>query len=98
MFTSSNLLIKFVTAAALVSGAVAFTAYVLIGDGNISSDDINTIFDQALQENPELVTTLCEENLNESAAVQAFLQNNSDFQDKSAKSADLSACDRGFVK
>ena len=78
MFTSSNLLVKFVAAAALVSGAVAFTAYVLIGDGNISSDDINTIFDQALQENPELVTTLCEENLNESAAVQAFLQNNSD--------------------
>jgi len=78
MFTSSNLLIKFVAAAALVSGAVAFTAYVSIGDGNISSDDINTIFDQALQEDPELVTTLCEENLNESAAVQAFLQNNSD--------------------
>ena len=78
MFTSSNLLIKFVAAAALVSGAVAFTAYVLIGDGNISSDDINKIFDQALQEDPELVTTLCEENLNESAAVQAFLQNNSD--------------------
>ena len=77
MFTSSNLLVKFVAAAALVSGAVAFTAYVLIGDGNISSDDINTIFDQALQENPELVTTLCEENLNESA-IQAFLQNNSD--------------------
>ena len=78
MFTSSNLLFKFVAAAALVSGAVAFTAYFLIGDGNISSDDINTIFDQALRENPELVTTLCEENLNESAAVQAFLQNNSD--------------------
>ena len=78
MFTSSNLLIKFVAAAALVSGAVAFTAYVLIGDGNISSDDINTIFDQALQEDPELVTTLCEENLNEPAVVQAFLQDNSD--------------------
>ena len=78
MFTSSNLLVKFVAAAALVSGAVAFTAYVLIGDGNISSDDINTIFDQALQENPELVTTLCEENLNEPAVVQAFLQDNSD--------------------
>ncbi len=78
MFTSSNLLVKFVAAAALVSGAVAFTAYVLIGDGNISSDDINTIFDQALQEDPELVTTLCEENLNEPAAVQAFLQNNGD--------------------
>ena len=78
MFASSNLLVKFVAAAALVSGAVAFTAYVLIGDGNISSDDINTIFDQALQENPELVTTLCEENLNESAVVQAFLQDNSD--------------------
>tara|TARA_Y100000996_G_scaffold354626_1_gene294885 strand:+ start:96 stop:824 length:729 start_codon:yes stop_codon:yes gene_type:complete len=78
MFTSSNLLVKFVAAAALVSGAVAFTAYVLIGDGNISSDDINTIFDKALQENPELVTTLCEENLNESAVVQAFLQDNSD--------------------
>ena len=78
MFTSSNLLVKLVAAAALVSGAVAFTAYVLIGDGNISSDDINTIFDQALQENPELVTTLCEENLNESAVVQAFLQDNSD--------------------
>ena len=78
MFTSSNLLVKIVAAAALVSGAVAFTAYVLIGDGNISSDDINTIFDQALQENPELVTTLCEENLNKPAVVQAFLQDNSD--------------------
>ena len=78
MFTGSNLLIKFVTAAALVSGAVAYTAYFLIGDGNISSDDINKIFDQALQDNPELVTTLCEENRNESAEVQAFLENNSD--------------------
>lgn len=77
MFTSSNLLIKFVTAAALVSG-VAYTVYVSISDGNISSDEINTIFDQALQKDPELVTTFCEENLNESAAVQAFLQNNSD--------------------
>ena len=78
MFTSSNLLIKFVTAAALISGTVAYIAYVSIGDGNISSDDINTIFDQALQDNPELVTTLCEENRNESAEVQAFLENNSD--------------------
>ena len=78
MFTGSNLLIKFVTAAALVSGAVAYTAYFLIGDGNISSDDINKIFDKALEEDREIVTTLCEENLNESAAVQAFLENNSD--------------------
>jgi hypothetical protein len=62
----------------LVSGAVAYTAYVSIGDGNISSDYINTIFDQKLQEDPELVTTLCEENLNESADIQAFLENNSD--------------------
>ena len=62
----------------MVSGAVAYAAYFLIGDGNISSNDINKIFDQALQDDPELVTTLCEENLNESAAVQAFLQNNSD--------------------
>ena len=77
MFTSSNLLIKFGVAAALVSG-VAYTVYVSISDGNISSDEINTIFDQALQKDPELVTTFCEENLNESAAVQAFLQNNSD--------------------
>ena len=77
MFTGSNLLIKFLTAA-LVSGAVAYTAYVSIGDGNISSDYINTILDQKLQEDPELVTTLCEENLNESAVVQAFLQDNSD--------------------
>ena len=77
MFTSSNLLIKFVVAAALVSG-VAYTVYVSISDGNISSDEINTIFDQALQKDPELVTTFCEENLNESPAVQAFLQNNSD--------------------
>ena len=77
MFTSSNLLIKFVVAAALVSG-VAYTVYVSISDGNISSDEINTIFDQALQKDTELVTTFCEENLNESAAVQAFLQNNSD--------------------
>ena len=78
MFTSSNLLIKFVAAAALISGTVAYIAYVSIGDGNISSDEINKIFDQALQDNPELVTTLCEENRNESAAVQAFLENNSD--------------------
>ncbi len=78
MFTSSNLLIKFVTAAAFISGTVAYIAYVSIGDGNISSDEINTIFDQALQDNPELVTTLCEENLNEPAVVQAFLQDNSD--------------------
>ena len=35
MFTSSNLLFKFVAAAVVVSGAVAY--YVLIGDGNISS-------------------------------------------------------------
>ena len=77
MFTSSNLLIKFVVAAALVSG-VAYTVYVSISDRNISSDEINTIFDQALQKDPELVTTFCEENLNESPAVQAFLQNNSD--------------------
>ena len=76
-FTSSNLLIKSVAAAALVSG-VAYTVYVSISDGNISSDEINTIFDQALQDNPELVTTLCEENLNETAVVQAFLQDNSD--------------------
>ena len=76
-FTSSNLLIKSVAAAALVSG-VAYTVYVSISDGNISSDEINTIFDQALQDNPELVTTLCEENLNEPAVVQAFLQDNSD--------------------
>ena len=78
MFTSSNLLIKFVTAAALISGTVAYIAYVSIGDGNISSDEINTIFDQALQDNHELVTTLCEENLNEHPVVQAFLQDNSD--------------------
>jgi hypothetical protein len=75
-FTSSNLLIKSVAAAALVSG-VAYTVYVSISDGNISSDEINTIFDQALREDPESVATLCEENLNESA-IQAFLQNNSD--------------------
>ena len=77
MFTSSNLLIKFVTAAALISGTVAYIVYVSISDGNISSDEINTIFDQALREDPESVATLCEENLNESA-IQAFLQNNSD--------------------
>ena len=75
-FTSSNLLIKSVAAAALVSG-VAYTVYVSISDGNISSDEIYTIFDQALREDPESVATLCEENLNESA-IQAFLQNNSD--------------------
>ena len=76
-FTSSNLLIKSVAAAALVSG-VAYTVYVSISDGNISSDEINTIFDQALREDPESVATLCEENLNEPAVVQAFLQDNSD--------------------
>lgn len=75
-FTSSNLLIMSVAVAALVSG-VAYTVYVSISDGNISSDEINTIFDQALREDPESVATLCEENLNESA-IQAFLQNNSD--------------------
>ena len=76
-FTSSNLLIKSVAAAALVSG-VAYTVYVSISDGNISSDEINTIFDQALREDPESVATLCEENLNEPPVVQAFLQDNSD--------------------
>ena len=76
-FTSSNLLIKSVAAAALVSG-VAYTVYVSISDGNISSDEINTIFDQALREDPYSVATLCEENLNEPAVVQAFLQDNSD--------------------
>mgnify|MGYP000154351532 CR=1 FL=1 len=40
---------------------------------SISSDDINKIFDEALQENPELVTKLCEENLNETTAAQEFL-------------------------
>src|SRR5210317_1392615 len=64
-------------AAALLSG-VAITAFVLISDGDISSDDINKIFDEALQENPGLVTNLCEENLNETTAAQEFLQNISD--------------------
>ena len=77
MFTSSNLLIKSVTAAALVSG-VAITAFVLISDGDISSEDINEIFDEALQKNTELVTELCKENLNETTEAQEFLENISD--------------------
>ena len=77
---NSSFNISFITklvAAAVVSG-VALTALGLIGDGDISSDDINKIFDEALQENPELVTKLCEENLNETTAAQEFLQNISD--------------------
>ena len=80
MINNSSFNISFITklvAAALVSG-VALTAFGLIGDGDISSDDINKIFDEALQENPELVTKLCEENLNETTAAQEFLQNISD--------------------
>ena len=61
-------------AAALVSG-VAITAFVLISDGDISSDDINEIFDEALEENTELVTKLCKENLNETTEAQEFLEN-----------------------
>ena len=64
-------------AAALVSG-VAITALVLINDGDISSDDINEIFDEALEENTELVTKLCKENLNETTGAQEFLANISD--------------------
>lgn len=80
MMNNSSFNISFITklvAAAVVSG-VALTALGLIGDGDISSDDINKIFDEALQENPELVTKLCEENLNETTAAQEFLQNISD--------------------
>ena len=73
MFSSKS---KMFFGAAVIS-AVTYASFALISDGDISSDDINKIFDQALQEDPELVTTLCEENLNESA-IQAFLQNNSD--------------------
>ena len=61
-------------AAALVSG-VAITAFALISDGDISSDDINEIFDEALEENTELVTKLCKENLNETTEAQEFLEN-----------------------
>ena len=61
-------------AAALVSG-VAITAFALISDGDISSDDINEIFDEALEENTELVTKLCKENLNETTEAQEFLDN-----------------------
>ena len=64
-------------AAALVSG-VAITAFVLISDGDISSEDINEIFNEALQENTELVTELCKENLNETTEAQEFLENISD--------------------
>jgi len=64
-------------AAALVSG-VAITAFVLISDGDISSDDIDEIFDEALKENTELVTKLCKENLNETTEAQEFLENISD--------------------
>ncbi|MDA0754281.1 MAG: hypothetical protein O3A49_06340 [Candidatus Marinimicrobia bacterium] len=72
-FLSTSLINKLV-AAFLVSG-VAFTAYFLISDGNVSSDDINKIFDEALQEDAELVTKLCEQNLNETLLTQDFLQN-----------------------
>ena len=64
-------------AVALVSG-VAITAIDLISDGDISSDDINEIFDEALEENTELVTKLCKENLNETTGAQEFLANISD--------------------
>ena len=64
-------------AAALVSG-VAITAFALISDGDISSDDINEIFDEALEEDTELVTKLCKENLNETTGAQEFLANISD--------------------
>lgn len=64
-------------AAALVSG-VAITAFALISDGDISSDDINEIFDEALEENTELVIKLCKENLNETTGAQEFLENISD--------------------
>ena len=72
-FLNTSLINKLV-AAFLVSG-VAFTAYFLISDGNVSSDDINKIFDEALQEDAELVTKLCEQNLNETLVTQDFLQN-----------------------
>ena len=58
MKNNSNISFKNkLVAAALVSG-VAITAFVLISDGDISSDDINAIFDEALQENPENHSTL----------------------------------------
>ena len=61
------------------STGLAIAAYSLIADGDVSSEDIDKIFNEALKENPERVTELCDENLKESNKenVQAFLQNNS---------------------
>ena len=53
---------------------VAITAFALISDGDISSDDINEIFDEALEENTELVIKLCKENLNETTELKNFLK------------------------
>ncbi len=73
MKNNSNISFKNkLVAGALVSG-VAITAFVLISDLDISSDDINEIFDEALEENTELVTKLCKENLNETTEAQEFL-------------------------
>ena len=78
MKNNSNISFKNkLVAGALVSG-VAITAFVLISDGDISSEDINEIFDEALQKNTELVTELCKENLNETTEAQEFLENISD--------------------
>ena len=60
-------------AAALVM-VIKNTAFALISDGDISSDDINEIFDEALEENTELVTKLCKENLNETKKLKNFLK------------------------
>jgi hypothetical protein len=57
---------------AAVISAVTYASFALISDGDISSDDINAIFDEALQENAETVIELCEENLNETTVAQAL--------------------------
>jgi hypothetical protein len=69
-FNISSMSKMFVGAA--VISAVTYASFALISDGDISSDDINAIFDEALQENAETVIELCEENLNETTVAQGL--------------------------
>src|SRR5210317_225959 len=69
-FNISSMSKMFVGAAVISAVTYAFIA--LISDGDISSDDINAIFDEALQENAETVIELCEENLNETTVAQGL--------------------------
>ena len=69
-FNISSMSKMFVGAA--VISAVTYASFALISDGDLSSDDINKIFDEALQENAETVIELCEENLNETTVAQGL--------------------------